>query len=152
MTSTVIYSLIASLVLVGLAILVRVGLGRRGSGWAVAAEYLVEHFEDLMRDMFGRDPRPFTPLVVTLALFIATANLLGLVPGLRSPTADFSATAALAVLVFFAVPFYGIRGPRGPRPPAALPRADALAAPLRDHHRVLADAGAGRAPLRECHE
>jgi F-type H+-transporting ATPase subunit a len=48
-------------------------------------------------------------LVVTLALFIATANLLGLVPGLHAPTADFSTTAALAVIVFFAVPFYGIR-------------------------------------------
>jgi F-type H+-transporting ATPase subunit a len=113
-TSTVVYSLIASLVLIGLALLVRVGLGRRSSGWAVAAEYLVEHFEDLMRDMFGRDPRPFTPLVVTLVLFIATANLLGLVPGLRSPTADISATAALAVLVFVAVPVYGVRA-RGVR-------------------------------------
>jgi F-type H+-transporting ATPase subunit a len=113
-TSTVVYSLIASLVLIGLALLVRMGLGRRSSGWAVAAEYLVEHFEDLMRDMFGRDPRPFTPLVVTLVLFIATANLLGLVPGLRSPTADISATAALAVLVFFAVPVYGVRA-RGVR-------------------------------------
>jgi F-type H+-transporting ATPase subunit a len=97
------------MLLVGLALLMRIGLGRSGSGWAVAAEYLVEHFEDLMRDMFGRDPRPFTPLVVTLALFIATANLIGLVPGLRSPTADISVTAALAVLVFFAVPIYGVR-------------------------------------------
>jgi F-type H+-transporting ATPase subunit a len=105
----VIYSLIASLVLVGLACLVRLGLRRGGSGWALAAESLVAHFEDLMRDLFGRDPRPFTPLIVTLALYIATANLLGLVPGLRSPTADISTTAALAVLVFFAVPLYGIR-------------------------------------------
>jgi F-type H+-transporting ATPase subunit a len=108
-TSTVVYSLIASLVLVGLALLARAGLGRRGAGWAVAAEYLVESFEALMRDMFDCDPRPFTPLVVTLALYIAAANLLGLVPGLRSPNSDFSATAALAALVFLAVPVYGIR-------------------------------------------
>jgi F-type H+-transporting ATPase subunit a len=113
-TSTVVYSLIASLVLIGLALLVRRGLGRVRSGWPVAAEYLVEHFEELMQDMFGRDPRPFTPLVVTLALFIATANLLGLLPGLRSPTADISTTAALAVLVFFAIPVYGVRA-RGVR-------------------------------------
>ncbi len=52
---------------------------------------------------------PYTPLVITLALFIGTANLLGLVPGMRSPTADFSSTAALAVVVFLAVPYYGIR-------------------------------------------
>jgi F-type H+-transporting ATPase subunit a len=42
-------------------------------------------------------------------LFIGTANLLGLVPGLRAPTGDFSTTAALAIIVFLAVPFYGIR-------------------------------------------
>jgi F-type H+-transporting ATPase subunit a len=108
-TATVIYSVVASVVLIGFALLVRVGLGRRPSGWPVAAELVVEHFEDLMRDMFGCDPRTYTPLVVTLALYIAVANLLGLVPGLHAPTADFSTTAALAVVVFFAVPFYGIR-------------------------------------------
>ena len=108
-TATVIYSIITSAVLIAFAALVRAGLGQRGSGWPVAAELIIEHFEAVMRDMFGCDPRPYVPLIVTLALFIGTANLLGLVPGLHSPTADFSATAALAVVVFFAVPFYGIR-------------------------------------------
>lgn len=108
-TGTVLYSVIASGVLIVFALLVRHGLGRRPSGWPVAAELLVEHFEDLMHDMFGCNPRPYTPLIVTLALFIGAANLLGLVPGLHSPTADFSTTAALAIVVFCAVPFYGIR-------------------------------------------
>jgi F-type H+-transporting ATPase subunit a len=106
---TVFYSLIVSAVLIVFALLVRWGLKRDGSGWAVAAEFVVEHLEGIMQDMSGADPRPYTPLVVTLALFIGTANLLGLVPGLRSPTADFSTTAALAVIVFFAVPYFGIR-------------------------------------------
>jgi F-type H+-transporting ATPase subunit a len=113
-TRTVLDSVIASGVLIALAGLVRLGLGRRPSGWPVIAELLVEHFEDLMRDMFGSDPRPYTPLIVTLALYIGVANLLGLVPGLHSPTADFSTTAALAVVVFWAVPFFGIRA-RGVR-------------------------------------
>jgi F-type H+-transporting ATPase subunit a len=108
-TSTVVYSLLVSAILVAFALLVRLGLRRKRSGWPVAAEFLVEHLEGIMRDMFGRDPRPYTPLVVTLALFIGVANLMGLVPGLRAPTADFSTTAALAMLVFLAVPFYGIR-------------------------------------------
>jgi F0F1-type ATP synthase membrane subunit a len=77
-TSTVVYSLIVSGVLIALALLVRYGLRRGRSGWPTAAEFIVEHLEGIMRDMFRRDPRPFTPLVVTLALFIATANLLGL--------------------------------------------------------------------------
>ena len=108
-TGTVLYSLIASAVLVGFALLVRAGLRWRPTGWAVAAEFLVESFEGIMRDMSGEDPRRCTPLVVTLALFVGVANLLGLVPGLHAPTADFSTTAALAVVVFLAVPYYGIR-------------------------------------------
>ena len=108
-TGTVVYSLIASTIVIGFAVLVRIGLRTNRSGWPTAAEFIVEHLEGIMRDMFECDPRPYTPLVVTLALFIGTANLLGLVPGMRSPTADFSTTAALAVVVFLAVPFYGIR-------------------------------------------
>lgn len=113
-TSTVIYSLIASAILIAVALLVRLGLQGRRAGWAVAAEFLVEHLEGVMKDMSGEDPRPYTPLVVTLALYIGVSNLLGLAPGMRAPTADFSTTAALAVIVFLAVPFYGIRA-RGVR-------------------------------------
>lgn len=108
-TATVAYTLVASGVVVGFALLARWGLRKGPTAWAVAAEFLVEHLEGVMRDMFGRDARPFVPLVVTLALFVGVANLLGLFPGLKSPTADFSTTAALAVVVFLAVPLYGIR-------------------------------------------
>ncbi len=108
-TSTMVYSLVASALVIAFAVVARVGLRGNRSGWPVAAEFVVAHLEDVMHDMFDSDPRPYTPLVVTLALFIGTANLLGLVPGLRSPTADFSTTAALAIVVFLAVPFYGIR-------------------------------------------
>jgi F-type H+-transporting ATPase subunit a len=108
-TTTILNSLVVSVILIGLAIVVRTLMTRRLSGWQVAAEFLMEHLEAIMRDMSGGDPRPYTPLIVTLALFIGVANLLGLLPGLRAPTADLSTTAALAVVVFMAVPFYGIR-------------------------------------------
>ena len=49
------------------------------------------------------------PFVGTLWLFIAVANLTGLVPGLHSPTGDLSTTAALAFLVFVSVHWFGIR-------------------------------------------
>jgi F-type H+-transporting ATPase subunit a len=53
--------------------------------------------------------RRLLPFVGTLWLFIAAANLIGLVPGLRSPTGDLSLTVALAVLVFLSVHWFGIR-------------------------------------------
>jgi len=49
------------------------------------------------------------PFVGTLWIYIVAANLIGLVPGLGSPTADLSETAALALLVFLAVHWYGLR-------------------------------------------
>lgn len=49
------------------------------------------------------------PFVGTLWLFIGAANLVGLVPGLRSPTGDLSLTVALAMLVFLSVHWFGIR-------------------------------------------
>jgi F-type H+-transporting ATPase subunit a len=49
------------------------------------------------------------PFIGTLWLFIAAANLTGLVPGLRSPTGDLSLTVALAALVFGSVHWFGIR-------------------------------------------
>ena len=49
------------------------------------------------------------PFVGTLWVFIAVANLTGVVPGLQSPTGDLSTTAGLAVIVFLSVHWFGIR-------------------------------------------
>ena len=49
------------------------------------------------------------PFIGTLWLFIGSANLMGLVPGLRSPTGELSLTVALALLVFLSVHWFGIR-------------------------------------------
>lgn len=53
--------------------------------------------------------RQIMPFIATLWLFLVVANLLGLVPGLHSPTRDLSVTAALALLVFLSVHWFGIR-------------------------------------------
>jgi len=49
------------------------------------------------------------PFIATLWVFLVTANLTGIVPGLHSPTRDLSATSALAILVFLSVHWFGIR-------------------------------------------
>lgn len=48
------------------------------------------------------------PFVGTLWIYLVVANLAGLIPGLGSPTADLSETAALALLVFLSVHWYGV--------------------------------------------
>lgn len=49
------------------------------------------------------------PFIATLWIYIVAANLLGLIPGLHSPTGNLSVTAGLALLVFFSVHWFGIR-------------------------------------------
>jgi F-type H+-transporting ATPase subunit a len=61
----------------------------------------------------GRQPERLLPFLGTLFLFIALSNLLSVVPGFDPPTGSLSTTAALALCVFLAVPFYAIQQ-RGP--------------------------------------
>ena len=62
-----------------------------------------------VRDAVPTHPERILPFVATLWLFIGTANLVGIVPGVESPTATLSTTAALALLVFVSVHWFGIR-------------------------------------------
>ena len=79
------------------------------SSWQNCLEVLVEGAQRQIRDIARQDPDPFLSFIVTLFLFIATCNLLAVVPGYEPPTGSLSTTTALALCVFCAVPFYGIR-------------------------------------------
>ena len=74
-----------------------------------ALEWLVEMLDGMIGEMIPGQSRLFLPVVGTLAVFIAAANLAGLIPGLRSPTTDLNTPLALAIVVFFSVHYYGIR-------------------------------------------
>jgi len=81
------------------------GLGRLENMF----ELFMEKLCALTREIVHADPAPYIPFVGTLFIFVFISNLVGMVPGLSSPTADLSVTAGLAFLVFLSVPFYGIR-------------------------------------------
>jgi len=74
-----------------------------------AAEGIVTTIEDAVRQVLPRQASMVLPFIMTLWIFLVVANLVGLIPGLHSPTRDPSATAALAVLVFLSVHWFGIR-------------------------------------------
>lgn len=74
------------------------------------AEAMMAMIEQAIGDVVpAASVRPLLPFVATLWIFIVTANLAGLLPGLHAPTRDLSTTAALAVLVFLSTHWYGIR-------------------------------------------
>lgn len=84
-------------------------MSTRPRAWQSLLESIVAVLESQIREIVRRDPAPFLPLIGTMFLFIATANLSALLPGVKPPTASLETPAALALIVFFSVHIYGIR-------------------------------------------
>jgi F-type H+-transporting ATPase subunit a len=72
------------------------------------AEILHDFVASTLTDAAGREGMKFFPFVFSLFMFVLTANLLGLIPGFFTVTAQIVVTAALALLVIGTVVVYGI--------------------------------------------
>ena len=66
-------------------------------GWQNVMEYLLEFIQGVIKGGIGEKGLKYTYFFSSLFLFIIISNMLGLVPGLSSPTKDINITAALAV-------------------------------------------------------
>lgn len=74
-----------------------------------AFEAIMAEVQHQIGEITRHDPAPLMPLIATLFLFIAVANLSGVLPGVHAPTATIETPAALALVVLGAVHVYGIR-------------------------------------------
>jgi len=72
-------------------------------------EIYIEFIDNLIKENMGEKGRKYFPLIASIGLFVFFGNLLGIIPGLESPTANLNTTMALALLVFFIYNFEGIR-------------------------------------------
>ncbi len=72
-------------------------------------EIIISGMEEFMVDVTGEEGRWFFPVIATIFIYIATCNLLGLVPGFYPPTASINTTAACAIPVFLFTHFIGIK-------------------------------------------
>jgi F-type H+-transporting ATPase subunit a len=80
-----------------------------------AFELVVDGVDGQIRETMRVAPAPYRGFIGTLFVFIFVANWSSLVPGMAPPTANLETDAALALLVFLAVIWFGIRagGVRG---------------------------------------
>jgi F-type H+-transporting ATPase subunit a len=72
-------------------------------------EVIIGGFDDLLTSTMGHEGRKFFPLIATLGLYILTSNLLGLIPGFESPTANLNTTVSMAVVVFVMTHVVGVK-------------------------------------------
>jgi F-type H+-transporting ATPase subunit a len=64
----------------------------------------------LMEQVLGpKNARRFLPLIGSLAIFIFFSNIMALIPGFGVPTATLKTNLGMALLVFFATHYYGIK-------------------------------------------
>ena len=65
--------------------------------------------ENLAQEVIGHHSARFVPYLTTLGMFILTCNLIGLVPGLESPTTVVTVPLGGALLTWFYYHYAGIR-------------------------------------------
>jgi F-type H+-transporting ATPase subunit a len=79
------------------------------SPWQNLLEIVVSGIEKQISDIGLRDPRKYIGFLGTLFLFVALASLCTIIPGYEPPTGSLSTTAALALCVLVAVPYFGVQ-------------------------------------------
>ncbi len=111
LNATIVYTwLVMGILVVGSCLITRqLSVKPPISRWQTTLEITIEQIQSQIRDASGQESGQFLPFIGTLFLFIAMANLLTIFPGYESPAGSLSTTTALALCVFVAVPFYGIK-------------------------------------------
>jgi F-type H+-transporting ATPase subunit a len=101
------------LILVGVSILclfIRSRLSVENPGrLQLALEEGLSFLNGMLDDYIGPKGRSYLPIVGTMFIFILIGNLMGLVPGLKSPTSNFNVTLGCALTVFVYYQFHGFK-------------------------------------------
>jgi len=109
-TNPVAMEILVVLLLAAVFILVRLRLSvERPGALQHTMEGLNGFIENLAHEIIGHHSDRFVPYLTALGLFILSCNLIGLVPGLESPTAVPVVPLGCALLTWFYYHFAGLR-------------------------------------------
>jgi F-type H+-transporting ATPase subunit a len=110
LTATLVFTwvVMALLVLVSWAVTRRLSTGTSVPRGQLLLEILLGGIRGQIREVAGPGSDRYLPFIGTLFLFVATSNVLSIVPGFHPPTGSLSTTSALALCVFVSVPAFGI--------------------------------------------
>ena len=72
-------------------------------------ELIVESLNNFVVGIIGPKGEKYTPFIGTIFIYVLAMNLLGLIPGFKSPTSGLSITVPLAIVVFIVYNAAGIR-------------------------------------------
>ncbi len=103
------YAWLIMLVLMGLGVLASRRLALVPAGAQNFMETVVGNLEEFMVDITGEEGRAFFPYIGTIFLFILTCNLIGLIPGFYSPTANINTPLSMALCTFVYTHYLGVK-------------------------------------------
>jgi len=108
--ATLIYTwLVMGILVVGSMVITRnLSTDRTLSRWQNLLEVIVGAIRSEIREVVKESGDTYFPFIGTLFLFILFSNLFTFIPGYVAPTSSLTTTSALAIVVFFAVPIFGI--------------------------------------------
>lgn len=102
------WALMAFLTLSSILITRRLAHSAKVSNWQSFLEIIVTSINGQIKEAGLAEPEKYISFIGTIFLFIAISSICTLLPAYTPPTASLSTTVALALCVFFAVPFFGI--------------------------------------------
>ena len=109
-TNAVAMQILVVLVLTAIFVVVRLRLSvERPSGVQHAFEGIYGFVSGMAHEIIGHHSEKFVPYLMALGMFILTCNLIGLVPGLESPTAVPIVPLGCALLTWFYYHYQGVR-------------------------------------------
>jgi F-type H+-transporting ATPase subunit a len=111
LNATIVFTWCLMLVLTIGSILItrKLSQGIKRSHWQNLLEIIITQIEKQLEEVGLKKPAKYLAFVGTLFLFVGSASLCTVIPGYETPTASLSTTAALALCVMIAVPFFGIQ-------------------------------------------
>jgi F-type H+-transporting ATPase subunit a len=107
-TDTVVFTWIVMAVIIVTSLFLTRRLSLHPTLRQEALEAVFEAVEKTVQEVLPIDPWLVVPMLGTLWIFIGFSNLAGLVPGMKTPTADINTTFAFAVLSYAATHVVGI--------------------------------------------
>lgn len=103
------YAWLIMALLVGLGFLASRRISLVPKGAQNVFEMIISALEEFMVDVTGEEGRAFFPFICTLFLFILTCNLIGLIPGFYSPTANINTPLSMALCTFVYTHYLGVK-------------------------------------------
>jgi F-type H+-transporting ATPase subunit a len=96
------------LIYIPLAKKIQTGQPPRGTSWNLFESLLTFIRDNVAKPYIPHHTDHYVPFLWTIFLFVLVCNLLGMLPFLGSPTASFTMTSVLAIIVFSYIHFSGI--------------------------------------------